>query len=106
MKKTIKRILLTVLVLILSMSILTATVAAAPAAEQNSSAQSAGIGSFFKKIAAAVKNIIDKIFNRNPDPQPQPEDTTIPSVPDAPEADNNFEFKENVGGADYVGGFH
>lgn len=105
MNKTFKRILAAILVLVLSMSFLTATTAAASAADQSASAQSLSIGSFFKKIASAIKSIFDKIFGGNkPNPDPKPDETT--TVPAAPEADNKFDFKENVGGADYVGGFH
>lgn len=105
MNKTFKRILAAILVLVLSMSFLTATVAAASAADQSASAQSLGIGSFFKKIANAIKGIIDKIFGGSkPEPQPQPDETT--TVPVVPEADNRFEFKESVGSAEYAGGFH
>ncbi len=105
MNKTFKRILAAILVLVLSMSFLTATAAAASAADQSASAQSLGIGSFFKKVASAIKSIFTKIFGGNkPEPQPQPEETT--TVPAVPEADNKFEFKENVGSAEYAGGFH
>lgn len=103
MKKTLKRVLAVILVLALSLTALAAVASAAPAADR---AESASVAGFFKKLANAIKGIIDKIFGGDkPEPKPEP-DTTAPVQPTAPAEEPGFEFVRDSGKLDYVGDFH
>lgn len=105
MKKTLKRVLAVILVLALSLTALAAVASAAPAAEKAESASvGSAIGSFFKKIANAIKGIIDKIVG-GIKPKPEP-DTTAPAEPNAPAEDSGFEFVRDSGKLEHVGDFH
>ena len=107
MKKTLKRVLAVILVLVLSLTALAAVASAAPAAEKAESASvGSAIGSFFKKIANAIKGIIDRIVGGiRPEPKPEP-DTTAPAEPNAPAEDSGFEFVQDSGKLEHVGDFH
>lgn len=104
MKKTFKRVLAVILVLALSLTALASVASAAPAAGKAESASiGSAIGNFFKKIANAIKSIIDKITGGDK-PTPEP-DTTAPAE-DVPAADEGFEFVQDSGKLDHVGDFH
>ncbi len=89
MKKTFKAVIAMILVLALGFAV------AAPvfAASASAVAQPAGIMDFFKKIGNAIKNFFDKIFNKEPDPQPQP---TEPDVPVTSDGDVNPPVHEEI----------
>ena len=103
--KTFKRVLAVILVLALSLTALATVAFAAPAADKAESASiGSAIGNFFKKIASAIKNIIDKITGGNkPNPEPG---TTEPAEPDTTTEDSGFEFVKDSGKLDHVGDFH
>lgn len=107
MKTSLKRIIAFVLVLALSFAAFATVVSAAPVSA-SAKTESASIGSFFKKLADAVKGFLDKIFNKKPDPKPEPEpDTTEPAQPDSDKiVDDSWDFVDKTGDVDYIGGVH
>lgn len=107
MKTSLKRIIAFVLVLALSFAAFATVVSAAPVSA-SAKTESASIGSFFKKLADAIKGFLDKIFNKKPDPKPEPEpDTTEPAQPDSDKiVDDSWDFVDKTGDVDYIGGVH
>lgn len=107
MKTSLKRIIAFVLVLALSFAAFATVVSAAPVSA-SAKTESASIGSFFKKLADAVKGFLDKIFNKKPDPKPEPEpDTTEPAQSDSDKiVDDSWDFVDKTGDVDYIGGVH
>lgn len=107
MKTSLKRIIAFVLVLALSFAAFATVVSAAPVSA-SAKTESASIGSFFKKLADAVKGFLDKIFNKKPDPEPEPEpDTTEPAQSDSDKiVDDSWDFVDKTGDVDYIGGVH
>lgn len=105
MKTSLKRIIAFVLVLALSFAAFATVVSAAPVSA-SAKTESASIGSFFKKLADAVKGFLDKIFNKKPDPVPEP-DTTEPAQSDSDKiVDDSWDFVDKTGDVDYIGGVH
>lgn len=107
MKTSLKRIIAFVLVLALSFAAFATVVSAAPVSA-SAKTESASIGSFFKKLADAIKGFLDKIFNKKPDPEPEPEpDTTEPAQSDSDKiVDDSWDFVDKTGDVDYIGGVH
>ena len=107
MKTSLKRIIAFVLVLALSFAAFATVVSAAPVSA-SAKTESASIGSFFKKLADAIKGFLDKIFNKKPDPKPEPEpDTTEPAQSDSDQiVDDSWDFVDKTGDVDYIGGVH
>ena len=107
MKTSLKRIIAFVLVLALSFVAFATVVSAAPVSA-SAKTESASIGSFFKKLADAIKGFLDKIFNKKPDPKPEPEpDTTEPAQSDSDKiVDDSWDFVDKTGDVDYIGGVH
>ena len=107
MKTSLKRIIAFVLVLALSFAAFATVVSAAPVSA-SAKTESASIGSFFKKLADAIKGFLDKIFNKKPDPKPEPEpDTTEPAQSDSDKiVDDSWDFVDKTGDVDYIGGDH
>ena len=107
MKTSLKRIIAFVLVLALSFAAFATGVSAAPVSA-SAKTESASIGSFFKKLADAIKGFLDKIFNKKPDPKPEPEpDTTEPAQSDSDKiVDDSWDFVDKTGDVDYIGGVH
>jgi hypothetical protein len=107
MKTSLKRIIAFVLVLALSFAAFATVVSAAPVSA-SAKTESASIGSFFKKLADAIKGFLDKIFNKKPDPKPEPEpDTTEPAQSDSDKiVDDSWDFVDKTGDVDYIGGVH
>ena len=107
MKTSLKRIIAFVLVLALSFAAFATVVSAAPVSA-SAKTESASIGSFFKKLADAVKGFLDKIFNKKPDPEPEPDTTTTePAQSDSDKiVDDSWDFVDKTGDVDYIGGLH
>ena len=109
MKTSLKRIIAFVLVLALSFAAFATLVSAAPVSA-SAKTESASIGSFFKKLADAIKGFLDKIFNKKPDPEPEPEPdttTTEPAQSDSDKiVDDSWDFVDKTGDVDYIGGVH
>lgn len=108
MKRTFKAIVAMILVLALGFAF-SATVFAASAHAVDP--QPAGIKNFFssliKKISGAIKNVIDNILGKKPNPEPDTtEPAPAPEVTDAPISIDEKEYSgQNVGGDDqYAGG--
>ena len=107
MKTSLKRII--AFVLALSFAAFATVVSAAPVSA-SAKTESASIGSFFKKLADAIKGFLDKIFNKKPDPEPEPEPdttTTEPAQSDSDKiVDDSWDFVDKTGDVDYIGGVH
>ncbi len=107
MKKTLKRVLAVILVLVLSLTALAVFFYDSASSEMYYCyIVGSAIGNFFKRIANAIKGIIDKIVGGiKPEPKPEP-DTTAPAQPNAPAEDSGFEFVRDSGKLEHVGDFH